>query len=39
MKSLKRQLWWIIATLPLLTGCGSLEDLGKIIEDLLKKAT
>ena len=35
MKFIKRQLIWIIIVLPALTGCGSLEDLGKIIDDML----
>ncbi len=37
MKFIRRQLIWILIVLPLVTGCGPLGDLGKIIDDLLKR--
>ncbi len=39
MRQIKRQLTWILVTLPLLTGCQPLEDLGKLVDDLLKRFT
>jgi hypothetical protein len=39
LKLIKRQLLWILVVLPLITGCQPLEDLGKTIEDLIKRFT
>ena len=39
MRHLKRQFTWILFTLPLLTGCQPLEDLSKLVDDLLKRFT
>lgn len=39
MKSVKRQLLWVTVMLTLITGCKPLEDLGKIVDDLLKRFT
>ena len=39
MRHLKRQFTCILLTLPLLTGCQPLEDLGKLVDDLLKRFT
>jgi hypothetical protein len=39
MKFLKRQLIWILMVLPLLTGCQAFEDIGKVVDDLLKRVT
>ncbi len=39
VKHIKRQLYWLLVGLPLLTGCQPLEDLEKLIEDLLKRFT
>ena len=39
MKFVKRQLFWALVTLSLLTGCESLGDLGKGLGDLLKGFT
>jgi len=39
MRQIKRQLTWILVTLSLLTGCQPLEDLGKLVDDLLKRFT
>jgi hypothetical protein len=39
MRFIKRQLVWALVVLPLVTGCKPLEDLGKLIDDLLKRFT
>ena len=39
VKSVKRQLFWALVTLSLLTGCESLGDLGKGLGDLFKGFT
>ena len=39
MKSIKRRLVWLLVMLPFVTGCDAVEDLGKIVDDLLKRFT
>jgi len=39
LKLIKRQLFWLLVVLPVLTGCEPLEDLGKLVDDLLKRFT
>jgi hypothetical protein len=39
MRFVRRQMAWLLVVLPLLTGCQPLEDLEKLIEDLLKRVT
>jgi hypothetical protein len=39
LKLIKRQLLWVLVLASLVTGCQPLEDLGKTIEDLLKRFT
>jgi hypothetical protein len=39
LKLIKRQLLWVLVVVPLVTSCQPLEDLGKTIEDLLKRFT
>ena len=39
MKSIKRQLVWLLVMLPFLIGCDPVEDLGKLVDDLLKRFT
>jgi hypothetical protein len=39
MKAIKQRIIWILVLVPLLTACQPLEDLGKTIEDLLKRFT
>lgn len=36
---IKRQLFWVLLLVSLLTACRPLEDLGKTVEDLLKRFT
>ena len=39
MKSIKRRLVWLLVMLPFVIGCDAVEDLGKIVDDLLKRFT
>jgi len=39
VKSIKRQLFWALVTLSLLTGCESVGDLGKGLGDLFEGFT
>lgn len=37
MLHIKHRLTWILVTLPVLTGCQPLDDLGKLVDDLLRR--
>jgi hypothetical protein len=39
MKTIKQRIIWVLVVVPLLTACQPLKDLGKTIEDLLKRFT
>jgi len=39
VRKLKQQILWIFVLVATLSGCQPLEDLGKAVEDLLKRAT
>ena len=39
VKLIKRQVLWIFVLITILSGCQPLEDLGKVVEDLLKRVT
>jgi hypothetical protein len=39
MKAIKQRIIWVLMLVPLLTACQPLEDLGKTIEDLIKRFT
>ena len=39
MKSFKRRLVWLLVMAPFLIACDAVEDLGKLVDDLLKRFT
>jgi hypothetical protein len=39
VRHVRRKLLWILVLTPTLTGCQPLEDLGKLVDDLLKRFT
>ena len=39
MKAVKQWIIWVWVLAPLLTACEPLEDVGKLIDDLLKRFT
>jgi hypothetical protein len=39
VEHIKRRIVWILFLVPALTGCQPLEDLGKLVDDLLKRFT
>jgi hypothetical protein len=39
VRYIKRHLPWVLVLMSTLTGCQPLEDLGKLVDDLLKRFT
>ena len=39
MRYIKRRVVWTFLLIPILTGCQPLRDLGKLVDDLLKRFT
>jgi hypothetical protein len=39
VRHVRRKLLWILVLTPILTGCQPIEDLGKLVDDLLKRFT
>jgi hypothetical protein len=39
VRHIKQQVLWIFALIPILSGCQPLGDLGKLVDDLLKRFT
>jgi hypothetical protein len=37
VRRIKQQFLWIFTLIPILTGCQPLGDLGKLVDDLLKR--
>jgi hypothetical protein len=39
VRHIKRRIVWILFLVPVLAGCQPLEDLGRLVDDLLKRFT